>query len=66
MIHQHECARCTRKHTCADRHCPRKKLCPFCSLAEMRGMTRKKAVAVSDRLARLRGRAMARAQGRLR
>jgi len=66
MLHHHECPRCTRKTACAGRHCPKKVTCPGCALGHMRGTTRAKALAAGDRLARLRGRAMARAQGRLR
>jgi hypothetical protein len=65
-LHSHECPRCTRKTLCTQPHCPKKVLCPGCALGKMRGTTRAKALAASDRLARLRGRAMARAQGRLR
>jgi len=66
-LHEHECPHCTRKTLCTSPHCPKKKPCPGCALARMRGIkTRRQALAAADRLARLRGRAMARAEGRLR
>jgi len=66
-LHEHECPHCGRRTGCVGTHCPKKVPCPGHALARIRGhATRRQALAAADRLSRLRGRAMARAEGRLR